>query len=293
MPTPRLPSLNAVRAFEAAARLGSFVAAAAELHVSQPAIGRHVKLLEDALCTTLFARTPRGVVLTHKGRTYFEQVNRALIQIAEASYELSVQARQNWLRLVVVPGFALRWLRLRLPAFRAHNPELRITLEPNPSFTSLLSSQADLGIAFGTPHEFQVNSELLIRPPIFPVCSPAFLNGNSHKPKKPADLLRLSLLHEDNGDWWSQWFLALGVRAQPTSDIGCDSGDYVIEQALAGEGIALTNSLLVADQLADGSLVRPLPSQCVLDGYFLLSPTAGLKPHAKLFRQWLIEELGH
>jgi len=290
MAVHRLPPLNAVRAFEAAARLGSYVAAAQELHVTQPAIGRHVKALEERLQTQLFQRTPRGVVLTEDGWRYFEQVSAALTQIAEASYELTSRAQQRWLRLLVVPGFAGRWLRHHLAEFRALHPGIRIALEPNPSFREVTAERADLGIAFGERDEFIGPREVLVQPPIFPVCSPAFLL--EHGPLTGVeDLLRLPLLHEDDGYWWGAWLQSQGLRARLSSEMSYVSADQVIDLALAGAGVALTNGLLVEEELASGRLVRPLANQAVLEGYLLLSPAGGLKPEAKLFRQWLFAKL--
>ncbi len=290
MAVHRLPPLNAVRAFEAAARLGSYVAAAQELHVTQPAIGRHVKALEERLQTQLFQRTPRGVVLTEDGWRYFEQVSAALTQIAEASYELTSRAQQRWLRLLVVPGFAGRWLRHHLAEFRALHPGIRIALEPNPSFREVTAERADLGIAFGEGDEFSGPREVLVQPPIFPVCSPAFLL--EHGPLTGVeDLLRLPLLHEDDGYWWGAWLQSQGLRARLSSEMSYVSADQVIDLALAGAGVALTNGLLVEEELASGRLVRPLANQAVLEGYLLLSPAGGLKPEAKLFRQWLFAKL--
>ena len=111
MSIPRLPPLNAVRAFEAAARLGSYVAAAKALHVTQPAVGRHVRLLEDWLGARLFERTSRGVLLTPAGRQYYAAVSTALQQIAEAGGQLS---GARWLRIMAVPAFSRRWLTSRL-----------------------------------------------------------------------------------------------------------------------------------------------------------------------------------
>lgn len=290
MAVHRLPPLNAVRAFEAAARLGSYVAAAQELHVTQPAIGRHVKALEERLQTQLFQRTPRGVVLTEDGWRYFEQVSAALTQIAEASYELTSRAQQRWLRLLVVPGFAGRWLRHHLAEFRVLHPGIRIALEPNPSFREVTAERADLGIAFGEGEEFSGPREVLVQPPIFPVCSPAFLL--EHGPLTGVeDLLRLPLLHEDDGYWWGAWLQSQGLRARLSSEMSYVSADQVIDLALAGAGVALTNGLLVEEELASGRLVRPLANQAVLEGYLLLSPAGGLKPEAKLFRQWLFAKL--
>lgn len=286
----RLPPLNAVRAFEAAARLGSYVAAAKELHVTQPAIGRHVKTLEDRLQTALFQRTPRGVLLTEDGWRYFEQISAALTQIADATYELTSRAQQRWLRLLVVPGFAGRWLRHHLGEFRALHPGICIALEPNPSFRDVSSERADLGIAFGEGEEFSGPREVLLQPPIFPVCSPAFLAA--HGPlNTPGDLLRMPLLHEDDGYWWGLWLQRQGVKVRLTSEMSYVSADQVIDLALAGAGVALTNPLLVSEELASGRLIRPLPHEVPLEGYLLLSPAGGLKPEAKAFRLWLLSKL--
>lgn len=290
MPAHRLPSLNAVRAFEAAARLGSYVAAAQELCVTQPAIGRHVKALEERLKTQLFLRTPRGVLLTDEGRRYFEQVSMALAQIADATYELESRAQQRWLRLLVVPGFAGRWLRHQLPEFRALHPELRIALEANASFTEVAPERADLGIAFGEPQEFQGASEVLLRPLIFPVCSPGFLQQQGSL-LCVADLLQHTLLHEDDGSWWGQWLRVQGLPTRPSSEMSYGSADQVLELALAGAGIALSNQLLVAEELASGRLVRPLPQQSSLEAYLLLTPSGVLTPHARAFRLWLLNKL--
>lgn len=290
MSAHRLPSLNAVRAFEAAARLGSYVAAAQELCVTQPAIGRHVKALEERLKTSLFLRTPRGVLLTDEGRRYFEQVSQALAQIADATYELESRAQQRWLRLLVVPGFAGRWLRHQLPEFRALHPELRIALEASASFTEVTPERADLGIAFGEPQEFQGASEVLLRPLIFPVCSPQFLQQQGPL-LCVADLLQHTLLHEDDGSWWGQWLRLQGLQARPSSEMSYGSADQVLELALAGAGIALSNQLLVAEELASGRLVRPLPQQSSLEAYLLLTPGGVLTPPARAFRLWLLDKL--
>ncbi len=290
MSSARLPPLNAIRAFEAAGRLGSFVAAAEELHVTQPAIGRHIKALEDRLGARLFERTPRGAVLTDEGRRYHEQVHRALAAIAEATHEFASRGRQRWLRLIAVPGFASRWLRHRLAGFRRQHPDIRVSIEPNPAFTEVPAERADLGIAFGEPAEFRGGTEVLLRPPIFPVCAPSLVERLG-APATPAALRHWPLLHEDDGGWWADWFRGVGVRARPSSEVAYSSADDVIDLALSGAGVALTNPLLVQQELASGRLLRPLPAQCMLEGYVLLSPSGTLRPEARLFREWLLGEL--
>jgi LysR family glycine cleavage system transcriptional activator len=282
-----LPPLNALRAFESAARLGSFVAAAEELHVTQPAVGRHVKALEDNLGTQLFQRTPRGVVLTAVGQQYFEQVSLALQMIAEASVDLRSSARQPTLRLVVVPGLASRWLRPRLAQFRHQNPGVRISLEFNAGFSDPAAHNADIGIGYGEPEDYKGVVRSLVRPPIFPVCSPQLLAHMRLPLRTAADLVKFPLLHEDDGTWWWQWLRACGVRSKAHADMAYDSADQVIGMALAGEGIALCNAFLVEKELQEGLLVRPLPQERQLQAYVLVRPTGPGGTLVRAFEQWI------
>lgn len=286
-----LPPLNAVRAFEAAARLGSFVAASNELHVTQPAIGRHVKALEDNLGVALFERTPRGVVLTGVGQAYFEQVSVALHAIAAASVDVRTTSRKPVLRLVAVPGFAARWLRPRLAAFRALHPGVRISVEFNAGFGDPAEHGADLGIGYGEEDEYQGRVQALVRPDIFPVCSPQFLARLQQPLRTAADLVRQPLLHEDDGSWWGQWLKACGVRTKAHAELTYDSADQVIAEAVAGEGVALCNTYLVAQELQDGRLVRPLPDTRLLQAYLLVFPPGPGSPITRSFARWLQDEL--
>lgn len=286
-----LPPLNALRAFEAAARLGSYVAASQELHVTQPAIGRHVKALEDNLGTSLFDRTPRGVVLTDKGVHYLEQISQALHSISEASADLRSRSRQASLHLVVVPGFCSRWLRPRMADFRAQNPGVRISVELNAGFMDVSKHKADIGIGYGTAQDYMGVVRVLARPPIFPVCSPALLASMKQAPRGPADLLKLPLLHEDDGAFWAEWLQACGVQARPEAQLSYDSADQVIALALAGEGVALCNPYLVAHELAQGLLVRPVPQTCDTQAYYLVRPAGPSSATMRAFEQWLAEQM--
>ncbi|RQW28504.1 LysR family transcriptional regulator [Rhodobacteraceae bacterium CH30] len=286
----RLPPLNAVRAFEAAARQGSFVAAAAELHVTQPAIGRHIKLLEDRLGVRLFERTPRGVVLTRQGQCYYAAVSIALQQIARAGADLLPPSTERWLRLLVVPGFATRWLNRHLRELAVLRPGLRISVEPDATFSSIEPGRADLAIAFGGPHDFEGNVMTLARPRVFPVCSPAFLLEQASL-LQPSDLLSQKLVHEDDGWWWTCWFAAFGVKAQLAPDISFLSADHAIDVALAGGGIALANEILVADELRSGRLQVAIADSVQLEGYQLLLPAGDPSDDVRWFCAWLREIL--
>ncbi|WP_374356817.1 LysR substrate-binding domain-containing protein [Chitinimonas sp.] len=282
----RLPPLNAVRAFEAAARLGSYVAAADHLHVTQPAIGRHVKLLEQWLGQTLFQRTPRGVVLTSAGRQYYAAISSALQQIADAGQALQAGIGERWLRLRVVPGFASRWLAPQLPALRQLRPGLRIAMEPHATFDRLDPQRADIAIGFGDAADYQGQCQTLARPAIYPVCAPSYLE-QAPPLHRLADLPGHALIHEDDGAWWNHWLAAQGLAIRVEAELSYLSFDHAIDQVLAGQGIALANDILVLPLLQQGRLLRPLPDACVLQGYQLLLPDGAPSADVSWFCDWL------
>jgi len=286
----RLPPLNAVKAFEAAARLGSFVAAADALCVTQPAIGRHIKQLERWLGVPLFDRHPRGVTLTHAGLTYYTAVTAALQQIHDAGHELAARAAERRLRILVVPGFATRWLNRQIDAIMALQPGLRISIEPNATFTEVNAGQADIGIAYGPAHHFPQRVATLAMPAVFPVCSPGWLAAHPAI-ATAGDLLTRRLIHEDDGWWWTTWFNAVGVKQHVQAQVSYISVDHAIDMAQAGHGVALANGILVQAELADGRLVRPIGQEAVLDGYQLLRPAGVRHPDADWFCGWLRQAL--
>lgn len=286
MSIQRLPPLNAVRAFEAAARLGSYVAASKVLHVTQPAIGRHVKLLEDWLGVQLFERTPRGVSLTPAGQRYYAKISTALQQIADAGHELAPGGTARWLKIMVVPAFAKRWLMPRLESLRQLRPGLKVAVEPNPTFTEVDGKTADLGIVYGLPGIYPQCRTTLIRPAVFPVCSPSYLA--EHGPLASAqDLARHELIHVDDGEWWNLWLSTIGLDLRVSPDVLYVSNDHALSMAESGHGIALANQVLVKHQLAAGTLVRPLPEEVPLESYQLLLPTGAIGADVAWFEEWI------
>ncbi|MFV0887160.1 LysR substrate-binding domain-containing protein [Metapseudomonas otitidis] len=290
MSIQRLPPLNAVRAFEAAARLGSYVAASRDLHVTQPAIGRHVKLLEEWLGVRLFDRTPRGVSLTAAGQRYYEKIASALQQIADAGHELTPGGTARWLKIMVVPAFAKRWLMPRLEALLEQRPGLKIAIEPNPTFEAVDGQRADLGIAYGLPGQYGRRTVTLLHPNVFPVCSPAYLAA--HGPlADPEELATHKLIHVDDGEWWNAWLAALGCPLRVSSEVLYISNDHALSMAEKGHGIALANEVLVHQELAAGSLVRALPLQAPLERYQALLPPGPHSTDVEWFIDWLSAEL--
>ena len=290
MPDHRLPPLNAVRAFDAAARLGSYVEASKALHVTQPAIGRHVKLLEDWLGIQLFERTSRGVNLTPAGEKYHRKISAALQLIIEAGKEAQPKDAERWLRIMVVPGFAKRWLMPRIEAMRHLRPGLKFAIEPNSTFTEVDGKSADLGIVYGLDGEYADSREALICPRVFPICTPEYL-ASIDPIDSPRDLIKHELIHVDDGEWWNLWFAAHDHDIHLKSDLLYVNNDHALSVAESGQGIALANEVLVRHELASGTLVRAIDDEVKLESYRVLTPSAELSADAVWFIQWLKTEL--
>ncbi|NWD67149.1 LysR family transcriptional regulator [Pseudomonas gingeri] len=290
MPDRRLPPLNAVRAFDAAARLGSYVEASKALHVTQPAIGRHVKLLEEWLGTQLFERTSRGVTLTLAGEKYHHKIAAALQLMIDAGKELRPKEAERWLRIMVVPGFAKRWLMPRIEAVRHLRPGLKFAIEPNSTFTAVDGKSADLGIVYGMDGQYPNSRASLICPWVFPVCTPAYL-ASIEPIGLPADLVKHHLIHVDDGEWWNLWFRANGLDIHLNADMLYINNDHALSVAESGQGIALANEVLVRDELKAGKLVRAVDAQVHLESYRVLTPSAELSADVAWFIEWLQTEL--
>lgn len=281
-----LPPLNALRAFEAAARLGSFRAAADELYVTHPVISRHIRGLEDRLRVKLFEKSARGVLLTQNGQRYFKRITLAFREILEATNEASSLPHSTWLRLAVVPGLAARWLTPRLNQFKEVAPHISIGLEPTKQFDCIARGDADIGIGYGSMVDFDGEIQTLCCPTVFPVCSPGYLRGKPHL-VDIQDLLATNLIHEDQGATWTNWFNSQGIHFSCQDFICYATTNQTIEVALAGQGVALVNELLVHDELNCGRLIR-LVGNCDSNiGYQLILRSGAISAPARAFCHWL------
>ena len=273
----RLPPLDAHVAFEAAARLSSFTAAARELNVSQSAVSQQIRALEASLGTALFVRAGRRVRPTPAGRAYRHSVARALEQIANATRELRALGAPEPLTLAADQSISWFWLMPRLPAFRARHPESRIRRIASDSARDCLEETVALAILHGRGDWPGREARLLFPEEVFPVCSPDYLVG-APPLAEPADLLRHRLLHLEDDGWqwlnWRMWLTEAGLDA-PAERHGLIMNNYplLIEAAKAGQGVALGWRTLVDADLAAGRLVRPLEGTVRTDGgYYLLWP---------------------
>lgn len=289
----RLPPLNALRAFEAAARHLSFTRAAEELHVTQAAVSHQVKSLEDYLGIKLFRRFNRSLLLTDEGQGYLPTLTKAFDLMQEATTRLAKKEAGGPLTVSVLPSFAARWLVPRLGRFRRAHPEVDLRIDPEPGLADFAHGDVDVGIRYGRGVYPGLRADRLMEEDIFPVCSPALLEGE-HPLKHPEDLAHHILLHDDGHGDWRTWLLAAQVEAvDPNRGTVFTDSSMLIEAAKRGQGVALARSVLAADELEAGTLVRPFGRQSVPSeyAYYIVCPedTADL-PKIKAFREWVLAE---
>lgn len=294
MRTPRrfLPSLPLLCAFEAAARTGSVTAAGRELDLTQGAVSRQIRALEEQLKVTLFHRENQKFRLTAAGEVYAREIREALRKISAASLNLRALPFGGTLSLAVLPSFGARWLAGRLPRFHALHPELRLHLFTRPARFDFGQEAIDAAIHFGAPDWPGAELQRLRGEVLVPACAPAL--RAAHGFAEPADLLRAPLLHQTSRpDAWECWFEANGVEAGTIHGMLFDQFLTAAEAAVAGLGLALLPEFLFATDLAAGRLVPAVPARVESAGaYYLAWPEGrGDYPPLQAFRAWLVAEM--
>ncbi len=291
----RLPPLNALRVFEAAARHLSFTRAAGELNVTQAAVSHQIKSLEERLGLSLFRRINRGLLLTDEGQTMLVPVSEALDLIAGALERLQSVESTGILTVSVLPSFAAKWLVPRLGRFTAANPDIDIRLSTTLELVDFVRDGVDIAVRYGRGEWPDLKTVKLMAEDIFPVCSPALLNGPNPL-RRPQDLINHTLLHDEVHEGevdWRMWLLAAGVvEVDPSRGPGFLDSSMTLQAAIAGEGVALGRSVLVADDLAAGRLVKPFDvSHPAEYFYYTACPSANAeRPKVQAFQKWLIDE---
>ncbi len=288
----RLPPLNALRAFEAAARHLSFTRAADELHVTQTAISHQIKGLEERLGVRLFRRLPRGLLLTEEAQRYLPPVRDAFDRIAAATAQLAAGSSSGSLTVSVLPSFAAKWLVPRLGRFRAAHPDLDLRISSSSQLVDFARDDVDVGIRMGRGNYPGLRVDRLFGESVVPVCSPELLSG-PHPLRRPVDLRHHVLLHDDDHTGWQLWLELAGVEGVDArrGPILTDSA-MVVQAAADGQGVALARSVLAAGDLAAGRLVRPFEVSLPHDlAYYLVSPEATAEqPKIRAFRAWVLAE---
>lgn len=286
-----LPPLAALRAFEAAARLGSFTKAGEELGMTQAAVSYQIKALEDRVGAPLFERRPRQVTLTETGRAFAPAIAEAFERIAAAFAEARGLVRDT-LTLSVVPTIATNWLAQNLGHFQVTQPNLAVRLDSTAALVDLRGGDADVGIRGGYGDWPDLEAILLLKARFSPMLSPR-LAETIGGVKEPADLLRLPLLEPDDA-WWTGWLGGMGVAFSPAEtkpSVLLGSQIFVARSAIAGNGVAVLTPELYGSEVEHGLLFQPFP-QTFTDGlgYWLIYPKGrGNVPKIRAFREWVLE----
>ncbi|MBB2803934.1 LysR family transcriptional regulator AmpR [Xanthomonas sp. WHRI 6108] len=286
MPRPRLP-LNALRAFEAAARHQNLTRAASELCVSQAALSHQIKALEQQLGSSLFHRLPRGVALTDEGAALAPVLGEAFDRIAATLERFADGRYREVLSVGVVGTFATGWLLPRLPAFHAAHPDIELRLSTHNNRVDLAGEGLDLAIRFGDGDWQGQIAHALMEAPFAPVCAPSMARGL----RTPADLAQLPLLRSYRLDEWPQWFRAAGVAEVAARGAMFDSSLTLASAAAAGAGVALLPLPMFRQDLDAGRLVCPFPIQIDAGRYWLTRLRSRPEGDADArLRDWLTTE---
>jgi len=292
----RLPPLNALRAFEAAARHLSFTKAAAELNVTPAAISHQIKALEEIVGAPLFKRLTRALALTKRGRDALPVLSEGFDLLDDAATLLTDTPDNDIFTVTTAPAFAAKWLVPRLDEFQEFNPGINVRIDASITLVDLRVDNIDVAIRYGSGDYPGHLAERLFDEEIFPVCSPKLMSG-PHPLKRPEDLAHHILLHSGYAKTdraypeWRMWLKSAGAQ-----DVDWRKGpefsheNMTVQAALAGHGVALVNTSLVSDDLASGALVRPFALSLQTDfAYYLVIPTETVdRPAVSAFRKWLL-----
>jgi LysR family transcriptional regulator, glycine cleavage system transcriptional activator len=289
----RLPPLNALRFFEAAARHASFQQAAQELHVTASAVSHQIRTLEEHLGTALFRRDGRQVKLTREGDTYLQTVREGLALLGAATERIAVPQAGGVLTLSVAPAFASPWLIPRLVGFHRDNPEIEVRLISSMDLVDFTKSDVDAAIRYGSGNWPGLQSHRLFSEELVPMAHPSFLDGQNRL-RSPADLREVTRLHVfSRPGQWRMWLEAAGM-----TDIDSEKGPkfqttpLALDAAIAGQGVIIADRNLAIEHLRAKRLTVlfdvPFPSEYA---YYLVYPeNRGENPNIAAFRKWLLSE---
>ncbi|WP_186386814.1 LysR family transcriptional regulator [Stappia sp. TSB10P1A] len=288
MDVSQLP-LNALRAFEASARLGSFTRAGLELRVTQTAISHQVKALEETLGLTLFKRLPRGLALTDEAQALLPVLSDAFRRMSATLSQFEQGNFREILTIGVVGTFAIGWLLPRLSRFREAHPHVDLRLKTNNNRADMLLDGLDLFIRFGDGAWHATEAVRLMEAPFSPVCAPQV----AARLAQPRDLAGADLLRSYRQDEWAAWFRMAGLEPLPARGFMFDSSRALVEAAVLGAGVALVPVAMFAREIAEGRVVRPFAVEAPLGAYWLTwLKSRRQTPAMRAFRQWISDEAG-
>lgn len=287
MDRAQLP-LNALRAFEAAARHLNFTRAGLELCVSQGAVSHQVAELERRLGTRLFHRLPRGLALTDEGHALVPAVSEAFDRVAATLDQYTDGRFREALKVGVVGTFATGWLLPRLDRFARAHPSIDLRIATNNNRVDLAGEALDFAIRFGDGAWHGTHAEPLLSAPMAPICAPAIAT----RLREPADLVSERLLRSYRADEWALWFGAVGVAVPVLRGPVFDSSALMASAAAAGQGVALAPPSMFARELAAELLVQPFGAAVDAGRYWLTRLMSRTESDAmQRFRAWLLEEI--
>jgi LysR family glycine cleavage system transcriptional activator len=288
----RLPSLNALKAFEATARHESFTQAAQELFVTQGAVSQQVKGLEDELGIRLFRRERQRLAITEAGRSYLEVVRDAFDRLSMGTERLLQRQKAGTLTITTSPNFAAKWLVHRLGRFSEAHPEIDLRVSASMQHVDFAGEDIDLAIRHGDGRWPGLHTTRLCTEELFPVCSPKLLAGRG-APRSPPDIRNYTLLHTNSTDDWAGWLAKVGIDGVDFKRGAIfNQASMTIDAAVDGQGIALARTALASWDLRSGRLVRPFRQ--ALDApyaFWIVCPkSAADLPKISTFRSWLLKE---
>ena len=293
--------LNALRAFEAAARHQSFASAAQELNVTSAAVGQLVRGLEEWLGTPLFIRASGGkvrLVVTEAAQRALPDIRAGFDRLSLGVSKLQEGSAQGTLTVTVSPAFAAKWLLPRIERFHAAWPETDVRLDTSHKAVDFVAQGVDIGVRYGLGNWEGLTAEKLMEEEVYPVCSPALLRKS--KLKAPADLAKHMLIHDMSIDantgfaTWAAWCAHAGASGVSTErGMRINNSAAVLQAAVDGQGVALARSVMACDDVASGRLVRLFPEtrfHSSLAYYVVYRPECISKPKLAAFRDWLFAE---
>ncbi|MGA7814828.1 transcriptional regulator GcvA [Caballeronia sp.] len=287
----QLPALNALRAFEAAARHESFSRAADELFVTHGAVSHQIRALEADLGVALFVRNGKRVRLSDVGRLYATDVRTALIALVDATRQVRSGDRDRRLVVSTLSSFSARWLTPRIGGFIERHPQIDLELLSTFVLTDFTRDDVDVAIRFGSGKYPGLYVEKLLDEVFFPACSPDFRGGAL--PRTPAELATLPLLRS-NDELWAPWFEAAGIAdfAEPKRGISYEDSSNLLQATIAGQGIGLVRRTLAMQEIAAGRIVRlfniDAPSPWTY--FFVCTPGSLATQRVQDFRVWIVDE---
>jgi LysR family glycine cleavage system transcriptional activator len=296
--TARLAHLNALRAFEATARLGSYVRAADELAVTAAAVGQQVRMLEEHFGRALFERQGKKLVLTAAARAVLPDIKDAFDRLAQAANHLRERRNADLVTITLSPSVTAKWLMPRIEAFSMAHPEVDLRLDTTDRVVDLLRENVTLGIRYGAGRYPGLDATLLMADEVFPVCSPSLIR--TRKLREPDDLAHFKLVHDTSMEYhpgfptWATWLKAAGARrVDARRGLRVNSPVMALQAAIDGQGVALARTVTAAGDLREKRIIRPFRFACATNySYYLLYPAGlPLSQAASAFCRWLKTEV--